>query len=515
MGMYCVPCVQRFRRRLRLSQLDRGSAGQVVVFTAIGLIVLVGFLACATDVGLLLAARRGEQNAVDAAALAVAQAMFNGVSSQATLQNLADYYTQQNGFSEFPSLSYPDPDTVKVSLTHQAPKYFVGVVYPGPWTVVSTATAAIKPAPKQYALLALDQQQAAIQLGGSGSINVAGGGAMSNGSISCNGGGSLTADQTVDAHAGEPPPGNCTVKGAQGQNPSAPLAQDPFASLAPPPVPNLPSVGATAACTQSGTIYTCPSGNNSSKNSISVSGSTGQINFGQGDHQFVNTTISLGSGSTMNVNPGTYYFQGSNITISGAINLSGAGNCVFYVSGGSITFRGGSNYANSAPPIIFYFSSTTQVYFGGNQGTTYIPPGLYYLDGSSPQFGNSTVAGNNVFFYLGSGVAWQSNGSSNYQFTAPSSNIFQSWYSSYPSHLLIYGQRGSSQTVSINGNSGILLDGIVYLPSGTLNLLGNFSGTWANGQFIVQDLYYSGNSTGTIRYQPYVPIQVRSVYLIE
>lgn len=62
----------------------RDEDGQMLVVTAISLVVLMGFLALAIDVGLLFRARRNMQIAADAAAMAGATQLFYGPASQVT-----------------------------------------------------------------------------------------------------------------------------------------------------------------------------------------------------------------------------------------------------------------------------------------------------------------------------------------------------------------------------------------------------------------------------------------------
>lgn len=517
-----VPRFQARRRPRRWSLLAKEADGQLVVFTAIALFVLIGFLACATDVGLLLAARRGEQNAVDAASLAVANAIYSGVTSQTTLKNLAAYYIQQNGFSETPTITVNmSTEQVTVSLTHQQQKYFVGVVYPGPWTVTSSATAAIEPTPRDYALLALNQQGPSISIQGNGSMNITGGGAMSDGSLTCQGSGTLTADGTIDAHSGESF-GNCNIKGAQGQNPNAATVPDPFASLAAPQVPNVATSGSAAACSQSGSNYTCPDGDNSSSGkNAGINGGT--VVFASGTHVVTNTNI---SGSSITFNPGTYYFLNSTISSSGNNSIIfNPGSYTFYMDGGSIDLSGSTmTYSGSTLATVdFYFHNTGITFCGSG---TNLPPGMYYFDGNGPSCaGNGTVAGKNVFFYFANGATWTTKGTPSYQFSAPDPssadgasvlNALQGWYPSYPKGLLFYGQRdGTAQSFSINGNNGIKLTGIVYLPNASLDLSGDFGGSWANGQFIVNTIHYTGNFHGQIDYHKFIQIYAPAVYLIQ
>ena len=64
----------------RISLLNDDS-GQTLIYVAISMIVLLGFVALAVDVGYLYAERRHMQNAADAGALEAARALCFGVTS--------------------------------------------------------------------------------------------------------------------------------------------------------------------------------------------------------------------------------------------------------------------------------------------------------------------------------------------------------------------------------------------------------------------------------------------------
>src|SRR5271168_4478578 len=69
--------------------------GQILVIVAMLMVVLVGFVALATDVGLLWSERRQMQTATDAAAIAAATAL----RSAASISSAADSVASINGFT--------------------------------------------------------------------------------------------------------------------------------------------------------------------------------------------------------------------------------------------------------------------------------------------------------------------------------------------------------------------------------------------------------------------------------
>ena len=494
--------------------------GQVLIILAVSMVVLLGFLAAAVDVGLLLAQRRGAQNAVDAAALAVADAVYSGVTSTTTLDAMAAYYVQQNGVGETPTVTLSlsgSPQQVSVDVTHAVSKAFLGAIDAGPWQVHAHAVAALEPVPKDYALLALDTSGGyPVNLTGNVNINVVGGGAMSNSGMQCTGNDSLTADLTVDAHTGFRKTGNCGFSGTQGSTPNAPVVPDPLAGVPPPPAPSVPTTQTVAACTQSGPAgsksWTCPPGQHTQ--SLSVVGNGNSITFQAGNHELVNSSVSTtGNSNPIFFNPGTYYLQNSSITLTGNNTTMqfAPGTYNFYVSGGSVTFTGNnSGYVGNGTQVNFYFKNSN-VTFTGNT-TTYFPPGIYYFDNSNLSMtGNSTIVGQNVFFYFVNGAGWSSTGNTSYSFTASSTAL----YPGMQPHLLIYSDRGNTGSFSMTGNAGTLLDGIIYLPDTRLTMTGNASGTWARGQLIVKDLTATGNANVQVDYQDYVQVNVPAVYLIQ
>lgn len=78
--------------------LYRDEEGQTLVITALGMAVIIGFLALAVDVGMLFRAQRQIQNAADAAATAGAlDYYYNGATNVAAAAELA---SSNNGFTD-------------------------------------------------------------------------------------------------------------------------------------------------------------------------------------------------------------------------------------------------------------------------------------------------------------------------------------------------------------------------------------------------------------------------------
>lgn len=538
--------------------------GQVLVILAVGSVILLGFLAMAVDVGYLLSQRRGTQNAVDAAALAVADAMYTGITNTTTLNNIANYYLAQNGYNDTATVT-PDftNKKVRVDLTHNVQKFFLGVVYSGAWDVKVHAVAAIAPIPKDYALLALRQSGNPIDFTGNVDINVVGGGAMSNGGMRCVGNGALTADLTVDSNRGFSTTGNCSFAGAQGGSSDAPVVADPLASVPAPPKPAKPTVpgGSSATCTPtnsttgSNITVTCPNGIYSA--AISASGSNVELDFSgdssssgsysfqkdvsvtgnatatfggvngacssanPGTFYFNNSSLNVTGNSTVVLCPGAYYFSGSNkgMNFTGNLNVrfAGDGPWTFYMDGSPVAWNGNANvtYPSNIGDITFYLknsSNSANTFQVTGNANLQLPSGIYYIDGGGMKLiGNQKIVGNNVFFYFDNGATWGGVGNSQYYLTAPTTPL----YPGMPPGLLFFVSRTNTGTFKLVGNTNAQLNGIVYLPSATLSMTGNSSGTLATGQLIVNSLTNVGNTDVQIKYKKYIDISVPAVALIE
>lgn len=77
------------------SKFSRDEGGQTVILVAVGIVVLLGFLALVTDVGQFYLTRNRLQAAADSAALAAAQDLAEG-KSEAMARETADDYADRN-----------------------------------------------------------------------------------------------------------------------------------------------------------------------------------------------------------------------------------------------------------------------------------------------------------------------------------------------------------------------------------------------------------------------------------
>jgi Flp pilus assembly protein TadG len=121
----------------------RNESGQVMVLTALFMVVMVGMTAFVVDVGSWFRAQRATQSTVDAAALAGAQALPGDTT---TASSFAISYGSKNGGGiaganiTFAS-KYEPNDTIRVSTTNAAPGFFSKIFGLGSVTVHAHASA--------------------------------------------------------------------------------------------------------------------------------------------------------------------------------------------------------------------------------------------------------------------------------------------------------------------------------------------------------------------------------------
>src|SRR5271154_2978311 len=241
----------------------RGLAhGQVLVLTVMLMVVLVGFVALATDVGLLWSERRQMQTATDAAAIAAATAL----RSAASISSAADSVASINGFTNganSATITVNNPPAtgnfagnsnyVEVIIAQPETTYFLRALGYSSLTVSTRAVSGISNSAgciyaldpgAQNALSASNgvnitstcgiyvdsnNSQALDVIGGAviktTGVGVVGGAAVNNGgSIENLSGGSLTVSQNVApladplAHITKPTVGSCTYTGTQNYN---------------------------------------------------------------------------------------------------------------------------------------------------------------------------------------------------------------------------------------------------------------------------------------------------------
>jgi hypothetical protein len=105
---------------------SRGESGQVLVFVAVIVVVLVGMAALVIDVGSWYQAQRHLQTAADAAALAGAHEL---PTRQSDAKLIAEQYAQTNYAGiPTPTVTFPDAGTIDVAANAETPGIFAPVL---------------------------------------------------------------------------------------------------------------------------------------------------------------------------------------------------------------------------------------------------------------------------------------------------------------------------------------------------------------------------------------------------
>lgn len=433
---------------------DTGRAlpGQVMIIFAAGLIALVGVIALAVDVGFLLAERRQNQAAVDAAAMSAAWSLLLNEESEIVPAG-KDYGARNADVSEDAVLvEWPAPgagpfsgdEYVRVTITKDVRKFFLGAVYSGDWQVTNTAVAGIDRVPKPYALVALNCP--GIELNGSIQVNIAGNGsAISNCDIANSGnssifsvGGSIDAVGTIESNSGWVAP--------DGINPNSIPAPDPLAGAQVPPIP-----------TTNRDVPDC------------LSDDVCVIEPGR----YTNKSFTVRN--TVCMMPGTYYldgntqisFQNTNSTLTNKVTHSFTSpQC-----GASSGVGGG---------VLIYIAPGSSASIDMGNGKMEISTSYPALDSPPSPPASPCAAGDAPYTNATCGmVLWIANGS----------------------------------TFDAGGNAIAKFEGVIYAPQSYVELQGT---PGSNGlQVIVGELALGGNAAFNIEYRSYVNLNRPGVFLVE
>lgn len=493
-----VPASASLLCRLTRS-LNAMQSGQILpIMGTLGLVVLVGFIGLAFDVGVARNTRRQMQNAADAAAIAAAEALAKGGDYSAAAQAAA----AQNGFTDghsTPMSSYAasivtaapsggsyaaNAQALQVTISQLQQTYFLRALGVNSLAIKATAVGLAKSG--TACIYALDTTgSSALFMNGNITINSACGilvDSTSTSGLKVNGNISIT-----DTFTGVV--GNYSANGniSFTPTPNAGIAAfaDPLSGLTPPTVPtctqaanNKPAgLSVTAAQTIDPGVY--PSG-------VSVSGNFGTVTFNGGS--WGNSISTSGNGSIV-LNPGQYQNGGGS-----GNSLSITGNTTVTMNSGQYTFCGPVNLSGNTSTATlspgFYYGGIS---INGNQALKF-NPGVYILGGGGLSINGNTssMTGTGVTFYNTTGLGGYKqiklNGNTQVNLSAPTTGSLQGiLFYQDPS---VTGGAGST----INGNSSSTFDGALYFPTTTLTYNGNSS---LSGYTIVvaYDIVWNGNST--------------------
>jgi hypothetical protein len=419
----------------------RSENGQVLVVMSLSMMALLGVMGLALDVGMLFHAKRTQQIAADAAAVAGAlDYRYNADVNSALAAGKAA--AAQNGFidgSNGVTVSINIPP--KYGETKGLSGYIEAVVqYPSPtyfmqlfgFNSINMATRAVAGTGSTYACIwTLAKSGADVSINGSANLNTPRCSVYDDSAASdalvLTGGGGITAK-------------SIGIVGNYSRSNNGSLSPNPQTGLAPAADPLAGLVAPTASTT------TC-SGSNCN---ISVSG--GNIVLQPGTY----SSISNSGGGTITLASGNY-------TITGDVTSSSSGSIVFgtgnYTIGGKLSDTGSSSMT-----------------FGS---------GTYIVGGNLNISGSGTISGTGITFYTKSSTSVQ--GGSNLSLTAPTSGPY--------SGVLFFQSRSDNASLTVAGGSGTTVQGILYAPTAAVTLSGGSNGVTMSLDIVSDTLTVAGNGT--------------------
>jgi Flp pilus assembly protein TadG len=418
----------------------KSESGQALVFTAVALVVLIGFVGLGIDMGTLRYQKRLQQTAADAAALAAATNLppFSGYLAGAQNAAIANGFTDNSGGGGAcatpstnlalgtvvvtvcnPPITGPhigNANYVEAYVSAGQPTYFMKIFGTNTETITARAVAtnfsgATNGSTNYNCVITLGPPSSSIEgvnIIGSAILNAPTCGIADNGNYNTKGN-ALTVSAGTFGVSGSAnvsgPGGSVTCTSGQSSCPAygTPAVPNPFKSLAPPPV-QTPSFGNV---TTSGTQTLQPG---------------------------TYTSLTIGKNSTVTMNPGIYYINGSGgVTFNGAGTVTGNGVMFYFTNGATINATGGGNNLDIqlTPPAS-----------GTYQGI------LFYQDPNdlaAPSLGgdNNSIFGGIMYF-------------PSVELTFFGNNV------SYAAGMVI------ADAISLSGNPTVNLQGQAGLPGGSL-----------------------------------------------
>jgi hypothetical protein len=359
--------------------------GQVLLLSAMTIVVLLGFVALATDVGLLWNDRRQMQTATDAAAIAGVSALrskgsiTSAASEVATLNGFTNGVNSASVTTNSPPASglyAGNPNFVEVIITQAEPTYFMRALGHSSMNVSTRAVSGVMNA--NGCIYALDPSAAkafsasnGVNIGSScgifvdsnnsdafdvvggatiktTAVGIVGAAAVNNGgSVQNMSGGSLTPTQNI-----------------------APVA-DPLAHI------NAPSVG---ACTYTGTqTYSSYTASQSPPYSGNYVVNPGVYCGG----------IRVSNGVSIVFNPGTYILAGGGMSLQNGGGSATGSSVTFYVTTGT---RAGYSGANSTYAGITIANGVTVNFAAPTTGGTNSLEGMLFFQDRSVPVGSAASA---------------------------------------------------------------------------------------------------------------------------
>src|ERR1700733_2487656 len=382
----------------------KDESGQAVVLTLLSMTVLLGFVAFAVDVGLLLRAKRVVQTAADSAAIAgAAELPFGDWLAAARADATQNGVTDGSGGATVAvtNIAGPSGNTnyVQVIATQPQPTFFMKMFNFNSMPVSARAVAAAVPSPACIYTLSSttpntsDSPAGGVDVTGSADLELPSCGILDNAkgafALHVTGGATLKAKAIGIV-------GTDTVHNGGVLQPNPPTTgmtavSDPLSSL----VPTVPPADYSSGCLADpkygmGTFTIGPS-------------------WPSGFVCYTGFSISKGS-PTINLNPGLYIFNGpAGFNVASGTILNGTGGVTFYfVNGASFAISNGAVANLTAPTtgtyknLLFYQDSgdtAADSFVGGSVGGV---SGIFYLPAANLTLANGTATTFNVDLVVGS-----------------------------------------------------------------------------------------------------------------
>jgi Flp pilus assembly protein TadG len=401
----------------------RSESGQVLVIAALGLTVLLGLVAFATDIGVLFRAREVRQNAADSAAFAGAAEISYG---DVTVAARAD--SAQNGVTHGvngatvtvnnPPLSGPNAGNsgyVEVIVSQPQPTFFMTMFQSSSTMVSARAVAGAASTPSCIVTL---QPTPQTPTGKKGAL-------VSVPGMSLSGSANLTLSTCgiLDGATG----GDAldVSGGGSGGNPNVWISTPSlgvggtitYGNGVPTNLPAVPITGVATPITDPlSSLVSAPPASDYSSGCISsnITSSTTIGPASANSYVCYNSLTATKGSPTITLKPGLYIFNGSTGAGSAALDIesgtvfNGTGVTFYFVNGAGFTFDRGATANISAPTagtysgILFYqdASDSAMDYFqGGSVGNV---DGIFYLPNANFTLANGAAAKFTTDFVVGS-----------------------------------------------------------------------------------------------------------------
>ncbi|MEP5938949.1 MAG: pilus assembly protein TadG-related protein [Erythrobacter sp.] len=480
-------------------KLRNSTSGNAALLVGLGMPVLVGGTGYAVDTAQWYLYKRELQYAADQGALAGAWARGNGDTGSGYItraeQEFDDNISVTSGYTPVDAATLEDYDSgtlnsVVVTATMTVDLPFSQIVLERP-TTISVRSQAIYETVAAYnpCILAVKPSGSdAVWFNGGPNVNAACGvGAVSDSddavSISGNSGTYnvgfvVTAGTVLDRHDGFA--GADVVENSEG-------VFDPFEDLTP---PNNPTAQ-TLSCGGASDPWTADETQTESYTYVYYQGRNSRQAERAGTITYTGAGMSTSTPTSITTVGATYSAEpvaNSSSVTGGLVQIAGSGRDSIWEQATTTTSY---TYAN----VTFTASTGTQqpgtyADFDLSCDTT-LAGGIYVIDGGTLKVNASySLTGNGVMFVLKNGADIQINGGASINLSAMTKNELLAAYSSPAitaeaaeelAGMLIFEHPDSagSDRAKINGNSSTSLNGTIYMPNSTVELLGSAKGTSA------------------------------------